>query len=146
RRRGRARPGRRGPASWPGAQAGRRPGAKELSSSSSVLPRELVVRWSGAVARPRGAEAPERAAQLVGERAAQFRPDEAADRDPLALARELDQRAIAMGGLDPDPRGREIDLLGAPPDRAFDAQAAGAEGQALAVAGVARVDQERRAD
>ena len=73
-------------------------------------------------------------------------PDEAADRDPLALARELDQRALAVRRLDPDPCRRELDLVGAPAERAFDAEAAGREGHALAVAGVARVDQERRAD
>ena len=98
------------------------------------------------VERPRCAAAPERGAQLVGEGAAQLGSDEAADRDPLAFAGELDQRALAVRRLDADPRRREFDVIGAPAERELDGQAAGLEGHALAVAGMARVDEERDAD
>ena len=64
----------------------------------------------------------------------------------LALARELDQRAVAVRGLDPDPGRRELDLVGASAERALDGQEAGRQQHPLAIGRVAAVDQQRRAD
>ena len=113
------------------AQAGRRPGAKRLSSSSSVLPLSSLLFVVQALAPSSGRAAPKRLSAPRNSSASARRssgPDEAADRDPLALARELDQRAVAMRRLDPDPRRRELDLVGASAERALDASAGRARG------------------
>ena len=84
-----------------------RPG-QGLSSSSSCCHVSFDVVLQALSCRRLAARrraAPQRRAQLVGQRAAQLGPHEAADRDAPALARELDQRAVAVRRLDPHPGG-----------------------------------------
>ena len=51
-----------------------------------------------------------------------------------------------MRRLDAHPRGSELDLVGAAAERAFDGQPARLQDDAFAVAGVARIDEQRGAD
>ena len=87
----------------------------------------------------------QRRAQLVGQGAAQLGAHEAADGDAPALARELDQRAVADARARPGPRpGGEIDLLGAPPEGAVDREPAGRSTMLSWSAGMAGVDERAR--
>jgi hypothetical protein len=84
-----------------------------------------------------------RCSQFVGQGTAQLGPDEAADLDPLALAREFDQGTVAVGRLDANPCRHELDVIGVATERALDRQPARRQHHPLAVAGVTRIQEQR---
>src|SRR5678816_1966956 len=123
------------------------------ASRLNARPRDRIVIICGATFREffglsvlggRSAGRPaQRRAQLVGQGGAQLGAHEPADGDVPPLAGKLDQRAVAIRGLDPDPGGRhEIGLLDAPPEGAGDAKAAPPQHQAFVVGRMAGVDED----
>ena len=126
------------------------PALPECSASSSSLSSFSFVDSSGqAGATPRASlpapQRPRATRRPAARRSSGRRKRPTAMRWPCA--RQLDQRAVAVRGLDPHPRGAELDPLDARGRRrARPPGAPACRRMHLAVGGVAGIDQQRRAD
>ena len=103
-----------------------------------------VGRFAHGQGKPRALlPAPQGSAQFVSELHTQFGPHEPTDRDAPALARELDERSVAMARLDSHPDRLELDSLGASAACVLDGQSTVAQRNVLAIVRVSRMNRGR---
>src|SRR5450755_4250045 len=124
------------------------PSIRASRPAASQRDRIVIIRVASSMVGwvPGGDAAAQRRTQFVGQVTAQLGANEPADGDAPALARKLDQRAIAVARLDAHPGRSEIHLLGMPTDRAGDGQLPGLQQQAFPIRGVASEEEEGETD